>query len=100
MLNKELFKLEIEKLFAVHGKDIADLPKNMLKNWYEELKTLDDETFLESVKRTKISPKPSLYYIAENLPGFKKEIDKSIEDYVRRMERKKKLNFVPIDPTM
>ena len=48
MLNKELFKDEMVKLLSIHGKELDKIPVDMLRLWYEELKELNDEDFIES----------------------------------------------------
>ena len=84
MLNKELFKETMPKLLSIHGIKIEKIPVDMLKLWYEELKELKDEDFISAIENVKFSPELSLYYILINLPGYDKEKDKSVEEYVRR----------------
>ena len=100
MLNKELFKETMINLFTIHMIEIDEIPVNTLKTWYETLKGLKDEDFLIAAERVKSTPKLSLYYILISLPGYDKEKDKSIKEYIERRERRRKLNFVPIDPAM
>ena len=103
MLNKELFKETMDKLLSIHGKEIDRIPVDMLRLWYEELKELKDEDFIEAVERVKFSPKLSLYYILINLPQYNKEKDKTVYEYCKRLkdeEIKRKRIYVPIDPTM
>ena len=84
MLNKELFKDTMVKLLSIHGIKIDKIPVDMLKLWYEELKELKDEDFISAIENVKFSPELSLYYILINLPGYDKEKDKTVEEYVRR----------------
>lgn len=84
MLNKELFKETMPKLLSIHGIKIEKIPVDMLKLWYEELKELKDEDFISAIENVKFSPELSLYYILINLPGYDKEKDKTVEEYVRR----------------
>ena len=84
MLNKELFKETMVKLLSIHGIKIDKIPVDMLKLWYEELKELKDEDFIESVEKVKFSPKLSLYYILINLPEYDKERDRTVKEYARR----------------
>ena len=103
MLNKELFKETMDKLLSIHGKEIDRIPVDMLRLWYEELKELKDEDFIEATERVKFSPKLSLYYILINLPQYNKEKDKTVYEYCKRLkdeEIKRKRIYVPIDPTM
>ena len=83
MLNKELFKETMPKLLSIHGIKIEKIPVDMLKLWYEELKELKDEDFISAIENVKFSPELSLYYILINLPGYDKEKDKTVEEYVR-----------------
>lgn len=100
MLNKELFKETMNNLFTIHMIEIDKIPVNTLKTWYDTLKGLKDEEFLVAAERVKSTPKLSLYYILISLPDYDKEKDKSIKEYIERKERRRKLNFIPIDPTM
>ena len=103
MLNKELFKETMDKLLSIHGKEIDRIPVDMLRLWYEELKELKDEDFIEATERVKFSPKLSLYYILINLPQYNKEKDKTVYEYCRRLkdeELKRERLYIPIDPTM
>ena len=103
MLNKELFKETMDKLLSIHGKEIDRIPVDMLRLWYEELKELKDEDFIEATERVKFSPKLSLYYILINLPQYNKEKYKTVYEYCKRLkdeEIKRKRNYIPIDPTM
>ena len=103
MLNKELFKETMDKLLSIHGKEIDRIPVDMLRLWYEELKELKDEDFIEATERVKFSPKLSLYYILINLPQYNKEKDKTVYEYCKRLkdeEIKRKRLYIPIDPTM
>ena len=103
MLNKELFKDEMVKLFSIHGKELDKIPVDMLRLWYEELKELNDEDFISTVEKVKFSPRLSLYYILINLPQYNKEKDKTVHEYCKRLkdeEIKRKRIYVPIDPTM
>ena len=103
MLNKELFKETMDKLLSIHGKEIDRIPVDMLRLWYEELKELKDEDFIEATERVKFSPKLSLYYILINLPQYNKEKDKTVYEYCKRLkdeERKRKRLYIPIDTTM
>ena len=103
MLNKELFKETMDKLLSIHGKEIDRIPVDMLRLWYEELKELKDEDFIEATERVKFSPKLSLYYILINLPQYNKEKDKTVYEDCKRLkdeEIKRKRNYIPIDPTM
>ena len=72
------------KLLSIHGIKIEKIPVDMLKLWYEELKELKDEDFISAIENVKFSPELSLYYILINLPGYDKEKDKTVEEYVRR----------------
>ena len=103
MLNKELFKETMDKLLSIHGKEIDRIPVDMLRLWYEELKELKDEDFIEATERVKFSPKLSLYYILINLPQYNKEKDKTVYEYCKRLEDeeiKRERLYIPIDPTM
>ena len=103
MLNKELFKETMDKLLSIHGKEIDRIPVDMLRLWYEELKELKDEDFIEATERVKFSPKLSLYYILINLPQYNKEKDKTVHEYCKRLkdeEIKRKRIYIPIDPGM
>ena len=103
MLNKELFKETMDKLLSIHGKEIDRIPVDMLRLWYEELKELKDEDFIEATERVKFSPKLSLYYILINLPQYNKKKDKTVYEYCKRLkdeEIKRKRLYIPIDPTM
>lgn len=84
MLNKELFKETMPKLLSIHGIKIDKIPVDMLRLWYEELKELKDEDFISAIENVKFSPELSLYYILINLPGYDKEKDSTVEEYVRR----------------
>ena len=84
MLNKELFKDAMIKLLSIHGREIDKIPVDMMRLWYEELKELKDEDFIEAAERVKFSPKLSLYYILINLPEYDKERDRTVKEYVRR----------------
>ena len=84
MLNKELFKNEMRKLLSSHGTKIDKIPVDMMRLWYEELKELKDEDFIEAAERVKFSYKLSLFYILINLPGYDKEKDRSVKEYARR----------------
>ena len=103
MLNKGLFKETMDKLLSIHGKEIDRIPVDMLRLWYEELKELKDEDFIEATERVKFSPKLSLYYILINLPQYNKEKDKTVYEYCKRLkdeEIKRERLYIPIDPTM
>ena len=103
MLNKELFKETMDKLLSIHGKEIDRIPVDMLRLWYEELKELKDEDFIEAAERVKFSPKLSLYYILINLPQYNKEKDKTVYEYCKRLkdeEIKRERLYIPRDPTM
>ena len=103
MLNKELFKETMDKLLSIHGKEIDRIPVDMLRLWYEELKELKDEDFIEAAERVKFSPKLSLYYILINLPQYNKEKDKTVYEYCKRLKDekiKRERLYIPIDPTM
>ena len=103
MLNKELVKETMDKLLSIHGKEIDRIPVDMLRLWYEELKELKDEDFIEATERVKFSPKLSLYYILINLPQYNKEKDKTVYEYCKRLkdeEIKRERLYIPIDPTM
>ena len=103
MLNKELFKDEMVKLFSIHGKELDKIPVDMLRLWYEELKELNDEDFISTVEKVKFSPRLSLYYILINLPQYNKEKDRTVHEYCKRLkdeEARRKRLYVPIDPTM
>ena len=103
MLNKDLFKKTIIELLSIHGIEIDRIPVDMLRLWYEELKELKDEDFIEATERVKFSPKLSLYYILINLPQYNKEKDKTVYEYCKRLkdeEIKRKRLYIPIDPTM
>ena len=103
MLNKELFKETMDKLLSIHGKEIDRIPVDMLRLWYEELKELKDEDFIEATERVKFSPKLSLYYILINLPQYNKEKDKTVYEYCKRLkdeEIKRERLYIPIDATM
>ena len=93
MLNKELFKETMDKLLSIHGKEIDRIPVDMLRLWYEELKELKDEDFIEATERVKFSPKLSLYYILINLPDFDKEKHKNVHDYCNRKYNKPSVSF-------
>ena len=84
MLNKQLFKDEMCKLLSIHGIEIDRIPVDMPRLWYEAVKELKDEDFLVAVERVKFSYKLSLFYILINLPGYDKEKDSTVEEYVRR----------------
>ena len=103
MLNKDLFKNTMKELLSIHGIEVNEIPVDMPKLWYEELKELKDEDFIEATERVKFSPKLSLYYILINLPQYNKEKDKTVYEYCKRLkneEIKRKRNYIPIDPTM
>lgn len=89
MLNKELFKETMDKLLSIHGKEIDRIPVDMLRLWYEELKELKDEDFIEATERAKFAPRLSLYYIITNLPDYDRDTDKTINDYCDRRYKNK-----------
>ena len=103
MLNKDLFKNTMKELLSIHGIEVNEIPVDMPKLWYEELKELKDEDFIATVEKVKFSPKLSLYYILINLPQYNKEKDKTIHEYCERLkneETRRKRLYIPIDPTM
>ena len=50
MLNKDLFKNTMKELLSIHGIEVNEIPVDMPKLWYEELKGLKDE----EIKRKRI----------------------------------------------
>ena len=103
MLNKDLFKNTMKELLSIHGIEVNEIPVDMMRLWYEELKELKDEDFIATVEKVKFSPKLSLYYILINLPQYNKEKDKTIHEYCERLkneETRRKRLYIPIDPTM
>ena len=103
MLNKDLFKNTMKELLSIHGIEVNEIPVDMPKLWYEELKGLKDEDFIIAASRAKFSPKLSQYYILIKLTQYNKEKDKTIQEYCERLkneETRRKRLYIPIDPTM